>query len=68
MVVNAEHINKLIQEYSWTNGAELGVRRGDFSEYLLKNNPSLNMTCVDVWATDPSLNELHNHKQNYDIF
>jgi predicted O-methyltransferase YrrM len=68
MVANAQHLNELIKLHGWTIGAELGVRKGDFSEYLLANNSDLRMICVDIWATDPSLNEKHNHKQNYEIY
>ena len=68
IVAHAQHLNELIKLYGWTIGAELGVRMGDFSECLLANNPDLRMICVDVWSPDPSLDEKHNHKQNYEIY
>lgn len=65
---NAKTIDGLIKKYNLTSGAELGVRRGEFTSSLLKGNPNLNMICVDVWANDPSMNERHRHDQNYNAF
>lgn len=65
---NSLHIEQLINTYNWELGAELGVRRGDFSLSLLKSNDNLFMYCIDVWEDDKSLNEKHNHKDNYNIF
>lgn len=65
---NAQHIDKLIKKYNFKFGAELGVRRGEFSIYLLSNNVNLQMACVDVWEDHPSLDEKHNHQSNYKTF
>lgn len=49
MVENSLTLIDLIKKYNWTKGAELGVRRGDLSEALLKEVPNLHMTLVDLW-------------------
>ena len=68
MIHNTQHLNILIPKFKFTKGAELGVRRGDFSADLLNNNPNLHMICVDLWGSDPSLNENHDHNSNYKIY
>lgn len=35
--------------YGLTNGAEIGVDRGTFSEYMFKVIPGLHLYCVDPW-------------------
>lgn len=65
---NSHHLIELINHYNWICGAELGVRRGDLSISLLVNCPNLNLICVDLWEDHRSINERHNHKNNYDIF
>lgn len=62
---NAYVINKLIKTCKFKHGAELGVRRGEFSTYLLQENPDLIMSCVDIWGQSNALNERHNHDVNY---
>ena len=62
---NAYLINELIKDFKFTKGAELGVRRGEFSAYLLQENPELKMSCVDLWGESPLLNETHAHDSNY---
>jgi len=49
---NFDIINKLLKTYNilkFNRGVEVGVRHGFFSEYLLKNNPSLDMILVDPY-------------------
>jgi len=36
-------------EYGLTKGAEIGVDRGRFSEYMFKVIPDLHLLCVDPW-------------------
>jgi hypothetical protein len=63
---NAKVIDQIIKKYKYTIGAELGVRRGEFSAYLLQENPKLHMSCVDLWADNPALNERDQpHENNY---
>jgi len=36
-------------QWGFTEGAEIGVDRGSFSEYMLDNIPGLHLYCVDLW-------------------
>lgn len=40
---------QLMAELGFNQGAEIGVRWGDFSERFLQCNPNLHMLCVDPW-------------------
>jgi len=40
---------ELIKRFGFTEGAELGIRDGDFSVLLCKANPNLHLHCVDAW-------------------
>jgi SAM-dependent methyltransferase len=63
---NAKVIDQIVKKYKYTIGAELGVRRGEFSAYLLQENSKLHMSCVDLWADNPALNERGQpHENNY---
>ena len=42
-------LGELFYEAGYTNGAEVGVRKGAFSKILLDANPDLHMYCVDPW-------------------
>jgi predicted O-methyltransferase YrrM len=55
-------INDLVKHFSWTTGAEIGVRTGSTSFYLLNNNPNLVM-----WAADKDISQFYNDqvKQTY---
>ena len=41
-------INDIVKHFSWTLGAEIGVRSGRTSFCLLDNNPQLSMYAVDL--------------------
>jgi hypothetical protein len=43
-----ERLVRLFGEYGLLRGAEIGVDRGHFSEYILKYTPC-NLLCVDPW-------------------
>ena len=45
-----EHLAELYSELGYTVGAEIGVRRGRFSQLILSKNPSLKMHCIDPWT------------------
>lgn len=62
---NAYVINELIKLLNFTHGAELGIRRGEFTTYLLQENLNLVMSCVDIWGQNSALNEKHDHDSNY---
>ena len=55
MTPHAQYINELIQKHKLKVGAEIGVRDGVFSEYLLSQNPDLKMYAVDVWQSVPGM-------------
>jgi len=42
-------IDALIKQYGWKVGAELGVKEGRCSTFLLMNNPDLFLHAVDLW-------------------
>jgi hypothetical protein len=47
--------NNLAQVYvdlGWTVGAEVGVRRGQYSEVLCRDNPGVHLYCIDPWMAD----------------
>ena len=58
-------INKVIKQHGFTAGAELGVRRGDFTEFLCKDNLNLNMIAVDLWGQHEAIEENHEHTYNF---
>lgn len=47
--MSRKHLAWLSVEMGWTQGAEIGVWKGSFSETLLKGNPNLHLLCVDPW-------------------
>jgi len=42
---------ELFAELGFTEGAEIGVESGAYSEVLCKANPKLHLYCVDAWIT-----------------
>ncbi len=47
---NRTHLAELFYELNYTKGAEIGVRRGNYSKVLLDKNPNLELLCIDLWA------------------
>lgn len=43
---------KKFKDFGFTKGAEVGVFKGRFSEYMCKVNPDLNLIGVDPYASD----------------
>lgn len=41
---------ELFNEFGYTEGVEVGVRRGGSAQIWFENNPKLHLTCVDPWA------------------
>lgn len=39
----------LFADAGYTEGAEIGVDRGRYSEYMFKVNPNLHLLCIDPW-------------------
>jgi len=54
--INVKHggdrtkLGELFAKAGFHVGAEIGVKKGDFSLALLKANPGLRLFCVDLWA------------------
>ena len=49
-------------------GAEVGVRQGDFSAHILTHWPGRKLWRVDAWRDLPGYEEEHHaHEQNYEI-
>ena len=46
-------------------GAELGVKEGYLSRTFLSTNLNLIMYSIDLWGAHPSIDETHNHNENY---
>ena len=44
------HLADLFGELGFNRGAEVGVRRGRFSMYLCRQNPDLELYCIDPWV------------------
>lgn len=43
------NLAELLNDLSFDVGAEIGVRRGKFSNHLMKCNPRLTLYCIDPW-------------------
>ncbi len=44
-----ETITELFRELGFKTGAEIGVRWGEYSEMIIRNNPGVKLYCVDTW-------------------
>lgn len=51
-MVGSAALSKLFAELKFNKGVEVGVDRGLFSEILCKDNPNLQLSCVDPWKYD----------------
>lgn len=60
-------INKFIKKHNFNCGVELGVRCGDFTEFLCKDNANLKMIAVDLWGAHECIPETHDHILNFNI-
>lgn len=65
---NALGIIELIKRTELFIGAELGVRRGEFTRAVANSNSNIRIYAVDIWQNHESLNENHNHKDNYEAY
>lgn len=66
--VNGLVLDKMIKEFGFTKGAEIGVRRGELTASLVQDNEDLHMIACDIWGSHPSLNENHPHDSNKSTF
>lgn len=56
--INRTIIAQMFAELGFTEGAEVGVAQGVYSEILLKNIPNLKHYGIDIWTNYPGYNEL----------
>lgn len=56
------HLAQFLTELGYSVGAEIGVRRGNYSKFICDNNPNIKMYCIDPWA--PYNNKYTEKKQN----
>lgn len=64
------NLAELFNELGCKVGAEIGVRRGPFSEKLCQSIPNLRLLCVDPWhvyETSPRLPSQARQDANYEI-
>lgn len=53
--VDRNYILDLIAQHGLTEGAEIGVASGGFSELMFEKIPNLKLLCVDTWAVGDDL-------------
>ncbi|MBP7119390.1 hypothetical protein KBA63_04880, partial [Candidatus Woesebacteria bacterium] len=56
--INRTIIAQMFAELGFTEGAEVGVAQGVYSEILLKSIPNLKHYGIDIWTNYPGYNEL----------
>lgn len=59
----------LFNDLGFKTGAEIGVRRGDFSQALCQSIPDLTLLCIDPWhvyKTSPRLPSQERQDANYE--
>jgi hypothetical protein len=44
------HLAELLGEMGFNKGAEIGVRKGQFSKRLCDANPNIDLLCIDPWT------------------
>lgn len=67
---NRFDLPSLFNELGFKSGAEVGVRRGTFSEKLCQTIPGLSLLCVDPWhvyPTSPRLPSQERQDANFEI-
>lgn len=53
MISTRNELPGLINKLGLIRGVEIGVWKGEFSEFLLKNCPDLHLTLIDCWQQQP---------------
>lgn len=64
-----DQLAQLFAELNFTQGAEIGVEKGIYSEILLQANPQLYLYSVDPWdasAYEPNIATIDYSQQHYD--
>jgi hypothetical protein len=64
---NRNHLAQLFGEVGFNRGAEIGVRRGRFSEIMCKCNPNLFLYCIDPWSPIENKYNAERQKQIYEF-
>ena len=60
--VGRSWLPELFRTCQFTKGAEIGVRKGEFSELICKANPTVEHMCVDLWRPY----YIHNSQKRHD--
>lgn len=55
-------LSRLFVECGFTRGAEIGVWKGKWSARLCKDNPALEMLCVDLWGAYDAYRDNRNQR------
>lgn len=50
-LIGGAGLSKLFAELGFNYGVEIGTDQGEFAEVLCKDNPNLNLRCIDPWST-----------------
>lgn len=64
--VGRVEFSRLCKDLGFTRGAEIGVWKGKWSAHLCKDNPALEMLCVDLWGTYDTYNDSRNQQDKLD--
>ena len=67
--MDREDLAKLFAELGFTEGVEVGVEKGLYSELLCMNNPKLHLSCIDPWsykAYEPGNPTAYQEQKPYD--
>lgn len=60
-------LGSLFAELGYTKGAEIGVKKGQFSAVLMTPNPKLTLWCVDPWAAYWEINSANRMEGYYKL-
>jgi len=64
-----EYIGELCVAHNLRRGAELGVKEGRFTSYLMAHIPDMSMVCVDLWDSSVDTGDLEEEGgETYDQF
>jgi predicted O-methyltransferase YrrM len=58
---------ELFAELNFNQGAEIGVRIGEYSEVLCQKNPNLHLYCIDPWTPYSARGNAETQESNYKL-
>lgn len=64
--VGRDDLAGMFAELGFTEGVEIGVKEGDYSEVLLRANPRLHLRSVDPWLVRPDYNDMRRDQAMFD--